>query len=770
MEWPSRELSQRLAEWRLCTPHDVARCRPTVRRLSRDLPAFDSVWIDALSQSRVLTPFQSKVLDSPYPDRLRIGSYILIDRQEEGTWRRVERARPIDGNDPLLLTVHEPHPDDCARVASRMAEVVERFRATPDGTLILPRTVSVDRGRIVIAAADVKGTTLRELLVCRGRFPDDVVMAVARDLIAALALLEDAAIPHGDVRLRNVRLTDRGEVRLLHAGLLPAIEPDYVINSPLPLDAFDGLAPELSRGVADPSANTDRYALGCLLWQLLAGRPPFPTGDPLARLTAHQMRRVPDIRDLAPETPRRLAELVTALTQSDPRSRPSSFRSLLAILGGPRATDRRCLQRFATSFQGNPPYLTAGVESRTPRYGSTLVTAAVLAAVSFGLFRAGIPTELLRLGETRDPSSVREPRKKPAPRNGTTPVAAATNADPPATPASSVVSSPQPAPRAPLPGTLALPKPDPEGVVWLAAGATYSGRDLTTRGPLTIRAAAGAPAHIVSAAAWSLRAESVRLENVELSPAASDVDVAGPFVNIQSRTLDVLHSILHGPDPGRPLIIEWRPAHPSTAPLSSVTFEDSLLVNATLDLPVRPAEVRLTNCLKTGPSVGVRYGETGRSHQTIHLTLTQTTVRGSGPIVAIQPGSAAAGLRLEVAANACVLDPASARPLLEFIARPPQDWPRTIELTGMGSIVAAQAALIGVSAEVAGAEELNADRLSADGLVAGSLEYRGPSPTSPRESELLRTDAVRSAQTLPGIIAPRLPELTSKPGAGIPSS
>jgi len=56
VDWPSRELSQRLAEWRLCTPQDVQRCRRAVRSLVRDLPSFDSVWIDVLLQHRLLTP------------------------------------------------------------------------------------------------------------------------------------------------------------------------------------------------------------------------------------------------------------------------------------------------------------------------------------------------------------------------------------------------------------------------------------------------------------------------------------------------------------------------------------------------------------------------------------------------------------------------------------------------------------------------------------------------------------------------------------------
>jgi serine/threonine protein kinase len=757
VDWPSRELSQRLAEWRLCTPHDVARCRSTVKRLSRDLPAFDSVWIDALSQSRLLTPYQSKILDSPHPDRLRIGSHVLIERLEEGAWRSVYRARPIDSTEPLLLTVMTPHPDACAGMAGRVAGMVECLRGMAEGTLVVPRSISVDHGRVVVASADVTGTSLRELLVRRGRFPGDVVLAIARELVAALAVLEDREIPHGDLRLRNVRLTERGEVRLLQTGLMAAVEPELVMASMVPLDACDGMAPELSRGASRASSQTDRYALGCLLWQLLAGRPPFPTGDPLARMTCHQTRRVPQIRELAPDVPRLLAELVTALTQPEPGNRPPGFRSILAILGSGRGSDRRRLARFATSFQGNAPRQTAEVPSTSPRILSTLTTAAVLAAVSFFLYRSGVPTELLRLGEAAPTPVAAKGSDSPT----ESPPAKANNAAsaPSRSPAVAPEKSQPPVKTAPLPrGVTALPKADAEGVVWLTSGATYAARDFIERGPLTIRATAGKLGRIlIGGGPWKLQAETVRLDNVELVMSAGGSGADAPGVQVQSRTCEAWHSSFRGGSPESALRVEWRPTHPSTAPLSSVTFEDCLLVNATIDLPVRPAEVRLANCLHTGPAPCIRLGDAGRAHQTVALALTQSTFRDSGPIVAFRPGTTAAGLRMSVVTNSCVLNPAASRPLLEFAAKPPADWPRTIELSGTGSIVGANTPLIGVAQEAAGGFSLNAQQLDADGLVAGSLEYSGSDPSRPDDSQLRSTDAVRSAQGLPGIRADRLP-------------
>ena len=62
-EPPTEELRGRLLTLNLCSPRDWRRCRPIVRRLARDLPTFDSVWLDALVQLGRLTPFQARRLE-----------------------------------------------------------------------------------------------------------------------------------------------------------------------------------------------------------------------------------------------------------------------------------------------------------------------------------------------------------------------------------------------------------------------------------------------------------------------------------------------------------------------------------------------------------------------------------------------------------------------------------------------------------------------------------------------------------------------------------
>ena len=79
-EPPSKQLQQTLLSQKLCTARDLRRVRRRVKRLAGDLPAFDSVWLDALVQSQRLTSFQAQAIEANELDQLRIGPCFVMDR------------------------------------------------------------------------------------------------------------------------------------------------------------------------------------------------------------------------------------------------------------------------------------------------------------------------------------------------------------------------------------------------------------------------------------------------------------------------------------------------------------------------------------------------------------------------------------------------------------------------------------------------------------------------------------------------------------------
>ena len=388
VEPPSRRLQQILLGLKLCSPRELRRCASRVKALSADLPAFDSVWLDALVQRRVLTSWQAQTIEAEQPELLRIGPCEVEDRIGQSHRSATYLARLPDRKGQCVIKRVEVPAELRKPVNDRLKLLIEKSAGLSQPGIIVPHSVSevpstplpqlasseklkesaatraarqtstvsarqksgskagVGRARRKLRKADtqnsdnlntelaivsrwVDGLSLSEIILRRGRLPAADVDAIARQLLESLAGLHEAGIVHGEILLRNIRLLTSGQAVLVDAGIRPALQPEFQINAHVAPEQNDGIAPELIGTGASATPRSDLYALGFALWHVLAGRPAFPTGDPLAKLAAHQTERLPDIREFAPDTPDRLARMIECLTEPTASHRPRSARDLL---------------------------------------------------------------------------------------------------------------------------------------------------------------------------------------------------------------------------------------------------------------------------------------------------------------------------------------------------------------------------------------------------------------------------------------------------------
>ncbi len=99
MHEPPPPLIALLGRLGLAGPGEVRKAEKYVRRLARDLPQFESVWIDALAQARLLTPFQAAQLNAGRGELLRVGPYLLCQPLADCPWIGSFRARHVDSGD-----------------------------------------------------------------------------------------------------------------------------------------------------------------------------------------------------------------------------------------------------------------------------------------------------------------------------------------------------------------------------------------------------------------------------------------------------------------------------------------------------------------------------------------------------------------------------------------------------------------------------------------------------------------------------------------------
>jgi serine/threonine protein kinase len=404
-ELPPQELVATLERLRLATAEQVAQMGRRVGRLARDLPRFDSVWIDALAQARVLTPFQAAELNAGRSERLRLGPYLLCDRLAHPLYVACYRAKNVDSDETVRLAIVEDAGPQADAIVDRLRSLVtagarthgdddpkrdvcrsqprirtgvrdpepeisdsksqisdSRFRTADSRSQIsdfrsqvcgpesemcgpLPASdVGVDGRRVFVAEPWIDGQTAAQWMVHHGRFPPEIVLEIARAMLPQLIALEERGLCHGDVSASSLILTDAGRVALAMPGLRGILRPEegYAHADLLP-EAFDCMAPERVAAGVPPDASTEIYACGCVWWHLLCGRPPLSGGDSLTRLRAAQAGGICDVRRYAPDAPPPLAAAISACVETEPSRRPESLARLAAMLGSPTGNGKAAL-------------------------------------------------------------------------------------------------------------------------------------------------------------------------------------------------------------------------------------------------------------------------------------------------------------------------------------------------------------------------------------------------------------------------------------------
>lgn len=349
----SPALVELLAQLQLAAPGQVQSVAPLVARLGRDLPQFDCVWVDALAQARVLTPFQAARINAGRGAELHVGPYVLRAELPGPAYCRCYAATSLETCAPARLLVVPGSQPPVAEIAAQLDKLVELGRLATHPMLAVIGQAGVDGQRIWAACRPVEGQPASRWLTENGRLPAAAVLHMARMMLPALCELENLELVHGDLSVHSLLLLPEGGVTLAHPGLRPVVRPaeGYAFADLIP-EAYDTLAPERIALAAAPSTATDIYALGCLWWHLTTGRPPFAGGNTLGKLQTVHAAKSSDVRQLAPDVPPRLAEAIGGCMQPDPQRRPASMQALRDMLGSPTRSAAHNVRRTLAEPQG----------------------------------------------------------------------------------------------------------------------------------------------------------------------------------------------------------------------------------------------------------------------------------------------------------------------------------------------------------------------------------------------------------------------------------
>ncbi|MFK7991315.1 MAG: protein kinase [Sandaracinaceae bacterium] len=316
---------------------DDPEARPTAREVALELgDDGESTQVNAGT-----APEEPAKLHGTFPSTL--GAYRLIESIGKGGMGRVFRAEDLVGGREVALKVLLPNiasdPNLVARFR-REARVLSQMQS-PFVTRFVE--ANEDRGFHYLVMELAEGTSAKRLRVQRDGLDLELALDIVTDTARALSEVHDLGLVHRDVKPDNVlvalRPNARPGIKLCDFGIArpeqPAESDDLTQEGTPGTPSF--MAPEQVTG--EPlDARTDVYALGCTVFDLLAGRGPFTGAGPFI-LVGHVTKPPPALSELFPTVPPAIESVVMRCLEKKPDARYPDARALLDALEQARRGD-----------------------------------------------------------------------------------------------------------------------------------------------------------------------------------------------------------------------------------------------------------------------------------------------------------------------------------------------------------------------------------------------------------------------------------------------
>ncbi|MBI3410265.1 MAG: serine/threonine protein kinase [Planctomycetes bacterium] len=283
-----------------------------------------------LIQRAWLTPYQANQILTGRGEALLVGQYRLVERIGEGAMGQVFKAWHTKLE--CLVAVKMIHREHLSsqKAMDRFRREVETASQLDHPNIVLLRDADQTENRPFMVMDYVEGTNLSIRVKQGGPLPVHQACEFARQAAVGLQHAYERGVVHRDVKPSNLLVTPATPehpaiVRILDFGLA-RFEDDRgnlcrLTQVGAVLGTIDYIAPEQVDNASAADARCDIYSLGCTLYFLLVGRPPFAGGSVVEKLTAHRTQLIPDVGAARPDVPKGLDAVVKKMTARNPADR-----------------------------------------------------------------------------------------------------------------------------------------------------------------------------------------------------------------------------------------------------------------------------------------------------------------------------------------------------------------------------------------------------------------------------------------------------------------
>ena len=267
------------------------------------------------------------------PEQRRLGPFLIFEEIGVGGMGVVYRARYEKNGTEVALKVLAPELVADPKIEKRFIRETDILKKLRHPNVVRLFGAGKSKTQRFYAMELVEGGTLDSILKRRGTLTWEETVAYSMQIAKALEHAHNAGIVHRDLKPGNLLVGDDGELKLSDFGIARDTQATALTQAGKTVGTMNYMAPEQISGAQPISLRTDLYALGCVMFQMLSGSPPFRSENQAELLFKHLDEMPPSIHDLNPDVPVPLGNLINDLLAKHPDDRPYDALAVQMLLG-----------------------------------------------------------------------------------------------------------------------------------------------------------------------------------------------------------------------------------------------------------------------------------------------------------------------------------------------------------------------------------------------------------------------------------------------------
>ncbi len=187
--------------------------------------------------------------------------------------------------------------------------------------------VGEDNGEYYIVMEYIEGKHLKNLIKKRGKLTLSEAVDIMLQITDGMSIAHDSYIIHRDIKPQNIMILENGLVKITDFGIAMAMNATQLTQTNSVMGSVHYLPPEQASGQGS-TLQSDIYSMGIVMYELISGELPF-RGDNAVEIALKQLKEpIPDIRELVPNVPSSIVNIIKKATAKNPKNRYSDARSM----------------------------------------------------------------------------------------------------------------------------------------------------------------------------------------------------------------------------------------------------------------------------------------------------------------------------------------------------------------------------------------------------------------------------------------------------------